>query len=150
MTISPDFVPGKRRRPSGGVLTLAAFAACGFVFLILPNLVIWWGTRGLCPSTITERGKTDGTAWEILRSDCGGADGLVWQLRVIPDRGYSAVVMESRGGPQPVGWEQAGFEGSVVLSAPPQGETSVRVTLPLDPKGQPIGKVDFLDGKRKQ
>jgi hypothetical protein len=128
---------------------VGAFAICAFLFLVFPYLLIWWGSRDVCPSVITTHGKTDGTAWEISRSDCGGSTGIVWQMRVIPDKGYSAVVMESRGGPEPVGWEQAGFEGTVVLSAPPKGEGSVRVRLKLDPKGQPLGGVDFRDGQRQ-
>ena len=142
--LAPDLARRRRRNR----LMFAAFAICAFVFLVLPNLVIWWGSRGLCPSAITSKGTADGTAWEVLRSDCG-TGGIVWQMRVIPDKGYSAVVMESRGGPEPVAWEQSGFEGTVVLSVPPKGEQSTRVTLKLDPKGQPIGQIDFRDGARQ-
>ncbi len=143
----PAGVAGRR---TANRLVLLAFAVCGFAFLILPYLVIWWGSLGLCPSTVTTRGKFSGTAWEVLRADCGkdGTD-VVWQLRVIPDKGYSTVVMESRGGPEPVGWEQAGFEGTVLLSAAPAGETTTRITVKLDPKGQPLGLIEFRDGKRK-
>jgi hypothetical protein len=128
-------------------LYLLVFGAFGFVFLVLPNVIIWWGSQGLCPSDVTSRGKIDGTAWEVLRNDCGAHGGIVWQLRVIPDKGYSVVVMESRGGPRPIGWEQSGFEGTVVLSDPPKGEQTTRFILPLDPKGQPIGEVDVRDGE---
>jgi hypothetical protein len=138
---APNTAQRRRNR-----LILGVFAVAGRVFLVLPNALIWWGTRNVCPSTITGRGTFDGTAWEILKSDCDGA--VVWQMRVIPDRGYSSVVMESRGGPEPIGWEQAGFEGTVVLSAPPVGEATARVIVKLDPKGQPLGEVDFRDGKR--
>ena len=137
---------GTRRRNR---VMLAGFAICAFVFLVLPTLLVWVGSWGVCPSTITGRGTSDGTAWEISRNDCGGTVGTVWQMRVIPDRGYSAVVVDSRGGPEPVGWEQSGFEGTVILSAPPQGASSNRVILPLDPKGQPIGEVDVVNGERR-
>lgn len=149
MTIGhePSADAAQHRRRNRFMLT--GFGVCAFVFLVLPTLMVWFGSLGVCPSTITQRGKTDGTAWEISRNDCGGPVGTVWQMRVIPDRGYSTVVLDSRGGPEPIGWEQSGFEGTVVLSAAPKGATSDRVILPLDPKGQPIGEVDFVDGERK-
>lgn len=141
----PAFDPKRRRNR----LVLLAFAACAFAFLVLPYIVILFGSRDLCPATITSHGVTDGTKWEVLRNECGGDIGVVWQMRVIPDRGYSAVVMESRGGPEPIGWEQSGFTGQVLLSAAPTGETSTKVPLKLDPKGQPIGKAEFENGRRK-
>ncbi len=137
------------KRKQRNRLMLAAFGACAVVFFVLPNALIWWGSRGLCPTTVTSHGTFDGTAWEVLRSDCGDAKSEIWQMRVIPDRGYSTVVMESRGdGPRPVGWEQSGFEGTVILSKPPAGETSMRIPVKLDPKGQPLGEVDFQNGVR--
>jgi hypothetical protein len=129
-------------------LMLGAFAVSAFVFLVLPQLLVWVGSAGVCPSSVMSHGKSDGTAWEVLRNDCGSG-GIVWQMRIIPDRGYSAVVMESRGGPEPVGWEQSGFVGTVILSSAPKGATSVRINVDLDPKGQPLGQLDFLNGERR-
>ncbi len=130
-------------------MILLAFGIAGLLFLAVPNIVIWYGSRDLCPSTVTKSGLNDGTRWEVLRNDCGGDIGVIWQLRVIPDKGYSAVAMQARGGPEPVGWSQSGFQGQVHLAAPPEGETSDLATIKLDPKGQPIGMVEFVNGRRK-
>jgi hypothetical protein len=142
-TVQPN---GRRYR---GRWVLIGFAVCAVVFLVVPNVVVWIGTRDLCPAQVTSRGTTDGTRWEVLRNDCGGDIGFVWQLRVIPDKGYSAVVMQSRGGPEPVGWSQSGFEGQVHLSSQPIGLASATIPIKLDPKGQPLGSVEFENGRLK-
>ncbi|MDR3495600.1 MAG: hypothetical protein P4L82_13465 [Ancalomicrobiaceae bacterium] len=154
--------PGKTGMRLGNRLVLMAFAVSALAFLIVPFVVQWWGISSACPYSVTSRGVSDGTKWEVIRSDCGpgpapgsGAverpgGGIIWQLRVIPDRGYSAVVMTAGGRPEPVKWEQSGFTGTVVIAAPAEGETATRFPIKLDPKGQPTEAVEFVDGKRKR
>lgn len=143
--IEATFLARRRRNR----MILLAFGCAGLLFLLVPNIVIWYGSRDLCPSQVTKSGVNDGTRWEVLRNDCGGDIGVVWQLRVIPDKGYSAVAMQARGGPEPVGWSQSGFQGQVHLATVPEGETSDVATVKLDPKGQPVGMVEFVNGRRK-
>ena len=148
MTSTKEGDAGGAPRPNWtNRIVLLAFAAAAVVFIILPQAVIWWGARHACPSLVVKRGVSNSTAWEIIRNDCGGEIGDIWQLRVIPDKGYSTVVMESRGGPQPAGWEQSGFTGTVILAAPAAGTTETKFLIKLDPKGQPTGMIQFKDGK---
>ncbi|MDR3373451.1 MAG: hypothetical protein P4L98_06960 [Ancalomicrobiaceae bacterium] len=142
----------------GNRLVLIAFGVCAVLFLVVPFVVTWWGVSSACPYTVASRGVSDGTKWEVIRSDCGAdtgragepARGIVWQLRVIPDRGYSAVVMTAHGGPEPVKWEQSGFTGTVVIATPVEGDAATRFPIKLDPKGQPTEAVEFADGRLKR
>jgi hypothetical protein len=150
----------------GNRLVLIAFAVAALVFLIVPQIVTWWGMWNTCPYEVTSRGVADGTKWEVIRSICGPApsprsglasdpvaspgDRIIWQLRVIPDKGYSAVVMTALGWPQPLMWEQSGFVGTIVIAAPAEGETATRFPIKLDPKGQPTETIEFVAGQRKR
>lgn len=142
----------------GSRVVILAFAVSAFIFLIVPLVVTWWGTHNECPYQVTSRGVSDGTKWEVIRSDCGPtptgtakepASRIVWQLRVIPDKGYSAVVMTAAGGPEPLRWEQSGFTGQVVVAGM-GGAPETRYPIQLDPKGQPKDAVEFVDGTRQR
>ena len=130
-------------------IVIAAFAVAGLVFLVSPFAIRWWMTQDLCPTEIISHGRTGGTDWEIARSECGPEVGVVWQVRIIPTKGVSTPVYDARGGPEPIGYEQSGFDARVFLATPPEGSTETVIPIRLDMKGQAIAPVRFIDGKRK-
>lgn len=129
-------------------LIVTAFGIAAFVFILGPFLVIWWGSQDFCPSEVKVRGRSSGTDWEVLRSDCGLPVGIVWQVRITPTKGVSNLAYDSRGGPEPVAYEQKGFEGTITLAEPPKGATEKTVTIALDPRGRPVAAVKFVNGVR--
>ena len=148
---TPDPAAGREPPTSrwGTRLTLAAFAIAAAVFIAGPIVWIQWNARDFCPAEIKAKGRSAGTDWEVARSDCGGEIGVVWQVRIIPTKGVSNLAFEARGGgPEPVGYEQKGFEGKVLLAAAPPGETERSVGIRLDERGRPVAPVRFSGGKR--
>lgn len=130
-------------------LTVAAFGLAALVFLVGPFVVVWWGSRDICPAEITAKGRSSGTDWEVTRSDCGAPVGIVWQVRIIPTKGTSQLAYDARdGGPVPVGYEQKGFVGTVALAEAPAGGSDRTVTIEIDHRGRPVAPVRFVGGKR--
>ncbi len=121
---------------------LAALAALVGLPLLRDHLA-----RDLCPATVTARGTSDGAAWDIARSDCGGGR-VVWQLRIVPSKGVSTLVYEAEGGPEPHGWTQVGFVGTLQLASPLDGESLAAYAVPLDVKGRPLAAIRARDGRR--
>ncbi|MEJ1159031.1 hypothetical protein [Prosthecomicrobium sp. N25] len=129
-------------------LIVSAFALAALVFIIGPFVVVWWGSRDFCPAEVKAKGRSSGTDWEVTRSDCGAPVGVVWQVRIIPTKGVSSLAYEARGGPEPVGYEQKGFAGTITLAEPPKGAAGRTVGIELDPRGRPVAPVKFVEGAR--
>lgn len=142
---SPEALKKRRFRNR---IVVSAFGAAALVFILGPFLVIWWGSQDFCPTEVKAKGRSSGTDWEVTRSDCGAAVGLVWQVRIIPTKGASHLAFDSRGGPEPVGYEQSGFTGTVTLAEAPAGSAERTVAVPLDHRGRPVAPVKYVKGTR--
>lgn len=143
---APDPAAGNRTRNR---IVVSAFGLAALIFILGPIAWIQWNARDFCPAEVKAGGRSSGTDWEVTRSDCGAQVGVVWQLRIIPTKGVSHLAYEARaGGPEPVGYEQKGFEGTVRLAAPPPGAAEPSVVVKLDHRGRPEQAVRFAEGRR--
>lgn len=146
MTVeSPEALKKRRFRNR---IVVGAFGVAALVFILGPFLVIQWGSQDFCPAEVKAKGRSSGTDWEVTRSDCGPAVGLVWQVRIIPTKGASHLAFDARGGPEPVAYEQKGFTGTVTLAEAPAGSTERTVAIPLDHRGRPVAPVKYVKGTR--
>lgn len=132
---------GRSRLIVLGLLAAAAALIAG------PALVRAWMERDLCPAVVTRSGDSDGTRWEVARSDCGGGR-IVHQLRIVPSKSWSTLVYETEGGALPVSWSQSGFLGKLELDHPLEGEADVVLDVPLDAKGRPKEVIRVRAGRR--
>lgn len=129
-------------------IVIVVFGVMALIFIAGPFFYIQWGSRDFCPYEVKASGRSSGTDWEVTRSDCGGAVGVVWQVRITPTKGTSNLAFESRGGPTPARYEQKGFEGTVTLAEPAKGSADLTIPVPLDPRGRPVAAIKFVDGTR--
>lgn len=134
----------KRRR---GRVILVGIGLVALMALAGPPAIRAWMSRDLCPTVVMRSGTSEGTLWEVARSDCGGGR-IVHQLRIVPSKGWSTLVYETEGGALPVSWSQTGFLGKLELDHPLEGEASLVLDVPLDAKGRPKEVVRVRAGKR--
>lgn len=128
-------------------LILLGLLAAAIVVIVAPRLLRAWIERDLCPTVIIRSGDSEGTHWEVARSDCGGGR-VVHQLRIVPPKGWSTLVYETEGGSLPVSWSQSGFVGKLELDHPLVGEADVVLDVPLDPRGRPKEAIRVRAGRR--
>ena len=144
--MAEEIAKGTRRRRFGR-FALVGFGLLALAVLAGPPALRAWIERDLCPTVVTRSGDSDGTRWEIARSDCGGGR-VVHQLRIVPPKGWSTLVYETEGGSLPVSWSQSGFVGKLELDHPLEGEADLVLDVPLDLKGRPKAPIRVRAGHR--
>jgi hypothetical protein len=145
---APD--PAERRRRWRGRIVLGVLALGAVVMLALPNLITWWHSGELCPSTLMKEGRTArGIDWRVTRSDCGETVGVVWQVRVVAPGGVSQPIYDARGWPEVEGVDEAD-EGvlAIRLARSPDDGSAPEVRVHVDHKGRPADPARFLAGHR--
>jgi hypothetical protein len=137
-------------RPRAGQVLVVVLVLGGVVMLTLPNLISWWKSGELCPSTVMNHGRTPrGIDWTITRSDCGDAVGEVWQVRLIAPGGVSQPVYDARGWPQAQSVEQVDENAvRIRLDRSPDDGAPPEVVVQIDSKARPANAARFLAGHR--
>lgn len=140
----------ERRRRWRGRIVIGVLALGALVMIALPNVITWWRSGDLCPSTLVEQGRTPrGIDWRVSKADCGEAVGIVWQVRVVAPGGVSQPIYDARGWPEVTGVEQVADNAlTVKLARSPDDGSAPAVTINVDHKGRPANPARFLAGHR--
>lgn len=150
MTTAPGPDPVERWRRWRGRIVIGVLALGAVALIVLPNVITWWQSGDLCPSTLVTSGRTPrGIDWRVAKADCGEAVGIVWQVRIVAPGGVSQAIYDARGWPEVTGVEQtADTILTVKLARSPDDGSAPEVAVTVDHKGRPANAARFLAGHR--